>query len=79
MGETVAESVDDRKVRLSVEGDTGKGAAIVRAGEHATIEAPSGETAPLHYPMKYLVTFAKAAPLSHTVALKMGADTSRVA
>ena len=48
MGETVAISVDAQRVRFSVEGDVGKGAAIVSAGEHVTIEAPSGETAPLH-------------------------------
>ena len=75
MGDTVAICVDKQKVRFSVEGDVGKGAAIVSAGEHVTIEAPSGEMAPLHYPMKYIVTFAKAAPLSHTVVLKLGTDT----
>ena len=74
MGDTLAICVDTQKVRFSVEGDVGKGAATVIAGEHVTIEAPSGETA-LHYPMKYLVGFAKAAPLSHTVVLKMGTDT----
>ena len=75
MGDTVAICVDTQKVRFSVEGDVGKSAAIVSAGEHVTIEAPSGETAPLHYPMKYIVGFARAAPLSPTVVLKMGADT----
>ena len=75
MGEPVAIHVDAQRVRFSVEGDTGKGAAIVRAGDDVTIEAPSGETAPLHFPMKYLVGFAKASPLSPTVVLKMGVDT----
>ena len=59
MGVTVAICVDAQKVCFALQGDVGKGTTIVSAGDDVTIEASSGETAPLHFPMKCLVGFAR--------------------
>merc|ERR1712014_190931 len=77
-GETMQVSASKEGIKFSVQGDVGSGNIMLKPRESEKPEEKA--TLSVHEPvtatfaLRYLVTFAKAAPLSGTVELGLGPD-----
>jgi len=78
-GETMQISASKDGIRFSVQGDVGTGNVVLKPRdsekpeERVTLTVQESVTAT--FALRYLVTFAKAAPLSSTVELGLGPDS----
>merc|ERR1712164_87893 len=78
-GETMQIQASKEGIRFSVQGDVGTGNVVLKPREsekpeeRVTLTVHEGVTAT--FALRYLVTFAKAAPLSSTVELGLGPDS----